>query len=150
MLVFSNLCYYLLRMKDIKKKTIVSAVVFLASILLVFYLGSFVVPRALITLTKASGSVKISGKNSFLLGEKILARADGEDKCIVNVFVLDADGKGIVSKQVQLSGLGELTSITNSMGKATFELTSSVAKQYELMASINGVALGKTLKVTFR
>ena len=79
-----------------------------------------------------------------------MARADGEDKCIVNVFVLDADGKGIVSKQVQLSGLGELTSITNSMGKATFELTSSVAKQYELMASINGVALGKTLKVTFR
>jgi hypothetical protein len=148
--IFINLCYYLLKMKDIKKKAIIAGGIFLASMLLVFYLGSFVVPKALITLTKASGSAKVSGKNSFLLGEKILARADGEDKCVVNVFVLDADGKGMANKQVQLSGLGEMVGMTNSLGKASFELTSRVAKQYELMASINGEVLGKTLKVTFR
>lgn len=137
-------------MMDTKKKWIINGVGFLAGLLFVFYLGSFVVPKALVTLTKASGSSKVSGKNSLLLGEKILARADGEDKCVVNVFVLDSEGKGIANKQVQLSGLGDQTGMTNSIGKVTFELGSKIAKQYELIATVNGTALGKTLKVTFR
>jgi hypothetical protein len=134
-----------------KNKIIFNGVGLLIGVVLVFYLGSFVIPRVLLTLTTKAGSAqKVSVKNSFLLGEKISAKADGEDKCVVNVFVLDADGKGILGKQVQLSGLGSLDAITDNFGKATFELTSNVVNQYELAASINGAPLGKTMKVTFR
>lgn len=133
-----------------KNKLIFSGIGFLFGAILVFYLASFVVPRVLVTLTKASNSSKVSIKNSFLIGEKIMAQADGVEKCKVNVFVLDADGKGIVGRQVQLDGLGSLTAITNDLGKASFEMTSKVAKQYQLIASVNGSPLGKTVKVTFR
>lgn len=133
-----------------KNKIIFGGVVFLVSLAFVFYLGSFVVPKVLVTLTKATGVSKVSLSKSFVLGEKIMAKADGVDKCVVNVFVLDADGMGIAGKQVQLSGLESQVSVTDNTGKATFELTSTMAKQYELAASIGGASLGKTMKVTFR
>ncbi len=123
----------------------------LIGVVLFFYFASFVVPKVLLTLTsKASGVQKVSVKNSFLIGEKIMAKADGVEKCVVNVFVLDADGKGILGRQVQLSGLGNLDAVTDSLGKATFELTSTIAKQYEITARVNGAPLGKIVKVTFR
>lgn len=133
-----------------KNKIIFGGVGFLISLAFVFYLGSFVVPKVLVTLTKATGVSKVSLSKSFVLGEKIMAKADGVDKCVVNVFVLDADGMGIAGKQVQLSGLESQVSVTDNTGKATFELTSTMAKQYELAASIGGASLGKTMKVTFR
>lgn len=80
----------------------------------------------------------------------MMAKADGEEKCVVNVFVLDKDGKGIKGKIVQLSGLGELESTTDANGKALFELTSTTAGQYELSAQIGGSVLKKTITVTFR
>ena len=79
-----------------------------------------------------------------------MATADGVDKCVVNVFITDADGKGISGKQVQLSGLGTLNAVTNASGKASFELVSTVAKQYDLTATVGGAQVGKTLTVTFR
>lgn len=122
----------------------------IVGVALIFYLAGFVVPKALVTLTKASGTNKVSIKNSILIGEKIMAKADGVEKCVVDVFVLDADGKGVTGKQVQLNGLGNLSKVSDDMGKARFEVTSTIAKQYELMATVNGQALGKTLTVTFR
>jgi hypothetical protein len=118
--------------------------------MVVFYLATSVIPKALVTLTKASTVQKVSVKNSLLIGEKMLAKADGQEKCVVNVFVLDNDGKGIAGKSVQLSGLGELDGATDSLGKATFELTSVTAGQYGLTASVGGVTLNGTVTVTFR
>jgi hypothetical protein len=137
-------------MKDKKTKIIIIAVALVVGVALTFYLASSVVPKVLTTLTKATGSAKVSIKNSFIIGETILAKADGKEKCVVNVFVLDASGKGILGKQVQLSGFDNLTAITDAQGKATFEMVSSVAGSYELRASVNGVALTKSLKVVFK
>ncbi|MFA7676224.1 MAG: Ig-like domain-containing protein [Candidatus Shapirobacteria bacterium] len=137
-------------MKDNKTKIIIIAVALVVGVALTFYLAASVIPKALTILTKASGSAKVSIKNSFIIGEKILAKADGKDKCEVNVFVLDASGKGILGKQVQLTGLTNLTAKTNEQGKANFEMVSSVAGSYELRASVNGVALTKSLKVVFK
>lgn len=117
---------------------------------LVFYLASFVIPKALITLSRADSTQNVSIKNSFLVGKRIMAKADQQDKCVVYVFVLDADQKGIAGKNVELSGFGKLDAITDTLGKVTFELATGEAKQYELMASVDGVALEKTMKVTFR
>jgi len=145
-------CFVLLftKMNTTKKKFILIGSVFLVSAFFIFYLASFVVPKVLTTVSKASAAAKVSVNNSFMIGEKIMAKADGEEECVVNVFAVDSDGKGVAGKQVQLSGLGNQTGKTDNLGKVTFKLSSTVAKQYELMATINGAALGKSLMVTFR
>jgi hypothetical protein len=137
-------------MKDNKNKIVFIMVGLLLALGLLIYLAELVLPKALIMMTRATSVQKVSVGNSFLLGEKVMAMADGKDKCVVDVFVLGSDGKGIYGKQVSLMGLGSLNGITDSLGKATFELTSSEAKQYELTASVNGIPLIKTVKVTFR
>jgi hypothetical protein len=133
-----------------EKNILYSGIGFLVAMAVVIYLGTSVIPKVLVTLTKASTVQKVSIKNSLLIGQKMLAKADGQEKCVVNVFVLDSDGKGIAGRSVQLSGLGELDAATDSLGKATFELTSTTAKQYELTASVGGVQLNGTVTVTFR
>ncbi len=127
-----------------------SGIGFLVGLALLVYLGTSLVPRALVTLTKAGSAQKVSIKNSILIGQKIMADADGEEKCVVNVFVLDSEGKGIKGKTVELSGIGIYQKITDSMGQATFEVTSTVAGQYNLMAMVDGAYLPKSLTVTFK
>lgn len=133
-----------------KNKIIFGGIGLLVVLGLVIYLAVAVIPNTLILLTKASGSSKVSAKNSILIGEKILASADGKDKCKVYVFALDSKGKGVANKKVQLSGLDNQSGMTDASGKVSFEMTSNQAKQYELTASADGLTLGRTIKVTFR
>ncbi len=133
-----------------KNKIIFSGIGLLLVLGLVIYLAVAVIPNTLILLTKASGSSKVSAKNSIVIGEKILAKADGKDKCVVNVFALDSKGKGVANKQIKLTGLGDQDAMTNDSGKAKFEMTSAQAKQYELTASVGGMVIGKIIKVTFK
>jgi len=137
-------------MIDTKKKKLFIGIGILLGLLVVFYLGSSVIPRTLNTLVKADTVQTVSAKDSLLIGQKMMAKADGQEKCIVNVFVLDKGGKGIKGKLVQLSGLGELEAVTDSTGKALFELTSTEARQYELSAQVDGVTLNGKVTVTFR
>lgn len=116
-------------------------------------MAAYVVPRAMVTMTKAAPATTISLADSRLLGEKILARADGKDKCIVNVFVLDKNGKGVPDKQVSLEGLDSISpSVTasNTEGKATFTMTSTKEGTFKLSASIGGSPMSHEIKVTFR
>ena len=76
--------------------------------LLLLFLATKVVPSVLVTLTKAAPASKVSVGNSYILGGKTLARADGEDKCVVNVFVLDKDSKGVKGVAVSLLGTPEV------------------------------------------
>lgn len=132
------------------KKRILVGASFLAGVALVVYLGTSVIPKVLVTLSKASTVQRVSATKSLLIGQKILANADGQEECVVNVFVLDSEGKGIQGKTVQLSGLGTYEMTTSELGQASFKLTTEVAGQYDLQASVNGVNIGQTLKVTFR
>lgn len=103
------------------------------------------------TLTKAAPSTKVSLGNSYFIGGKILAVADGKDACVVNVFVMDGTGKGIRGKGVELSGIGEpQIEMSGADGKATFEVKSIKEGQFTLEASIEGAPLPRTVKVTFR
>jgi len=120
---------------------------------LIYVLASQVIPKTLVTFTKAAPSSKISLGESLMLGEKILARADGTDKCKVNIYVLDGTGKGIVGKRVALEGAEGIDPkevVSNSEGKAAFSISSNIEKQYDLTAKIEGVELTKSIKVTFR
>jgi hypothetical protein len=122
-------------------------------IIVVLFVATLVVPKVLVTLTKAVPSSIISIDNSYVLGDKMLAKADGQDKAVVNVFVLDKDSKGVAGKTVSLRGNSKIdpaTEITDNQGKAVFNLTSTVETQDKITAVIEGVSMGKTVTVTFR
>jgi hypothetical protein len=135
-----------------KKKTIVIVALVILGLGLVVFLGTSVIPKALTTLSKASGSESERVNKSYLLGEKIMAKANGEDKCIVNVFVLNIKGLGVGGKTVTLSGIEDISptsTISDKTGMAKFELGSKKPGQFEISAEVDGVPLPKTLKVTF-
>lgn len=134
-----------------KSKTILITIGFLVSIALIIFLGTNVIPKALVTISSRAESGKtISIKNSLIIGEVIMAYANGEDECKVNVFVLDKDGKGVQGKLVQLSGLEEQEALTDATGKAAFKVVSTTAGQYTLTASVGGADINGSVTVTFR
>jgi len=116
------------------------------------YMATSVIPKVFVSWTRAAPAKVVSLKDSYLIGGKILAKADGVDNCVVNVFVLDESGKGVKDRQVTLLGLpkGEMDVVSDGDGRASFEIASLDEGQFELTAQIGGVPLSKTLKVTFR
>ncbi|HOZ81119.1 MAG TPA: Ig-like domain-containing protein [Candidatus Woesebacteria bacterium] len=135
------------------KKMIVYLVLAVFGIGLSYFLATQVVPKSLVLLTKAAPATKVSIGSSYILGSRILVKADGIDKAVVNVFAMDSSGKGVGGKSVELVGEGVIdpvSQITDNQGKASFKISSNIEKQNEYIAKIEGVALAKTIKVTFR
>jgi len=121
----------------------------------VYYSATSLVPRMLVTLSKAAPATKVSIQNSFVLGSKILCKADGLDKCIVNVFLADKDYHPVSGKTVSMTAGGVAgafaeSKITDQTGKSSFELTSKTDGQTEVLFSVDGVPMEKTVVVTFR
>jgi len=141
-------------MKNLDKKTLIIAGVTIFGMISLVVIAAVAVPRALVTLTKAAPATKVSVRDSYVIGEVILAKADGKDKNIVNVFVLDENSKGVSGKTVSLDTDGMETEnmfkVSDSDGKASFDLVSEKEGQFEIGASIEGVPLNNSIKVTFR
>jgi len=134
-----------------KKKTYTSVFLGILGLVFLYFMSTVVIPRALVTFTKAAPATKVSLENSYLIGGRILASADGIDKCTVNVFVLDANGKGVKGKLVRVLGMEtELEAVSDNDGKASFGVVSSKEGQFALTATVDGIPLSKELKVTFR
>ena len=134
------------------KKLYIGLLLGFLGLVFIGFMAVKVVPSVFVTLTKAAPATKVSLGNSYLLGDKILAKADGIEKCTVNVFVLDSSDKGVKGMRVNLSGMpsGEMEGLSDNNGKAAFEISSLTEGQFTLTGSINGVSLEKTLKITFR
>ena len=132
-------------------KPYLGVLIIIAGLGFTLFMAITVVPKIFVSLTKAAPATKVSINDSYLLGGDILAKADGIDKSVVNVYVLDKNNKGVKGVQVTLSGTGEeMKELSGVDGKAVFELTSATEGTYELTANVGGVPLEKTLKVTFR
>ena len=138
--------------KLIKPVLIVSGIV--VGMILILFLSTSVIPQALITLTRASSAGEVVTSNSYLIGQKILAKADGVDKCVVNVFLLDKDGKGVSGKTAVLAGMDNIQAVgkglSDNSGMITFEMTSAVEKNYSITATSQGALLPQTIIVTFK
>lgn len=139
-------------MENNKKRYLIAGLA-LSGLMLTSYLAIFVVPRVLVTFSKAAPMTKVSLANSYVLGAKMLAKADGIDACKINVFVLDPNGRGVVDKRVVLEGVEGIKALslkTDGDGKVAFEITSKVEGQFPITALIEGVSLPKQVTVTFR
>jgi len=118
-----------------------------------YFMAANVVPKMFVSLTKAAPATTISMVDSRVLGVKILAKADGVDRNLINVYLMDNTLKGVAGKDVMLEGLPGIEIIKNRTGndgKASFSVTSTTEGTFELKASTGGIPLPKTIKVTFR
>jgi len=128
----------------------------IVSLLAIYFVSAELVPRVLVTFTKAAPARKVSFANSYVLGSKMLVSADGKEACVVNVFVLDDRSQGVMGKNVTISSKDGLqavegnSSLTDDKGKATFEFTSMKEGIFELEASVDGVPMTQGVRVTFR
>jgi len=144
---------------DKKKKTTQLAMLG-ALIIMLFLVAKFLVPQAIILLTKATKPSKYSLNNSYVFGAPLVVSADGKTKIRINAFLLNDQGLGVEQKQISLtaspktgSGLAEVEPIsptTDNFGKSTFEVTSQAAGQYIVTASVDGFDLPQTVTITFR
>ncbi len=140
-------------MKKLDRKTVVSLVVVLVSLLGVYFLASIVVPRILVSVSQSAPGVTVSISDSYVLGGKILAKADGKDENVVNVFLMDKSGKGVPDKSVRLIGMDGIVpemGMTDAMGKVSFVMSSNEEGQFDIWANAEGVDLPQGVTVTFR
>ena len=105
------------------------------------------------SVSQAGVGVRVSLADSYVIGERILARADGEDKCLVNVFLMDEAGRPVPGKTVSWVGMedmGENSGVTDKNGRVSLELVSDKEGQFKIEAMAEGVGLPQGVTVTFR
>lgn len=118
-----------------------------------YVVATMAIPKVMVTLTRANPEKSIDLASSYIVGSKLLAKANGEDSCVVNVFLLDKNGMGVVGKRIALTGVDSFKTnneMTDKNGQVTFEVRSKVEGQFKVGATIEGVPMGKALTVTFR
>ena len=136
-----------------KNKGFLMAGLVLGGLMLMSYLAVFVVPQVLVTFSRATQTSSVSLTESYLVGMKMLAKADGVDSCKVDVFAMDASGKGVMGKSVVLKGIDGLkaqNAMTDGSGSVVFDLVSKNEGQFTVTAVVDGLTLPKKLTVTFR
>lgn len=135
------------------KKLIGLSILFVAAFLVftgyVFFSGSFNV------LTRASvENTNPSEQNSLIFAWPLSVMADGTSTSEVTVFVRNTDGKGIEGKQVTLTtSIGSLQSgsaITDTDGKAVFNLSSETPGVAEINAMVDNKKLLRKITVEFK
>ena len=138
---------------DLKNNKYVNIGLVVTALGFTYFTASYLVPMALVTFTKAAPATTVSVNESRILGQKLLCKADGNDKCVVNVYILDSSDKGVAKKRVSMSGVTGIvasSASTDADGKAVFSMTSKVEGQFKLSADVEGVPLTQTISVTFR
>lgn len=123
---------------------------------LTIYLSVSVIPKAMVTLTKAAPSQKVSLGDSYFLAEKIQAKADGVDQTKVNVFVMDNKGMGVMEKSVSIESdestlvIEPIKATTDKDGKASFSIKFSQEKVVKVRALVEGVEIPQQVSLIFR
>ena len=136
-----------------KKNNLLNAGSLILGIGFLYFLASYALPRIMVNVTKAKPAEIIDIKQSHVIGGKVLAKADGKDECIINVFATDKNGMAVSGKKVQLSGMNGIVAIndvTDNLGKASFKVASKAEGQYRIEAVIETTKLLEVLTITFR
>lgn len=103
-----------------------------------------------------SGGGLFSRENSYLFASPITATADGTSLIRVTAFILNSQGLGVAGQKVELrisAGAVNLSSIqplTDTFGRATFDMTATTPGTYTIHAEVGGVAVPQAVSVSFQ
>jgi len=92
--------------------------------------------------------------NSYLFASPLKAKAGSNEKIRITVFLLDSKGLGVAGKRVVLGKdasleIEEVQPVTDDLGKALFDVSSSSANAYLIEASVDGKVLPQRVSVVF-
>ena len=136
-----------------------------------FVLGVFLIGVVYAMMTLSRGRTTFFGKaeqggifnstNSYVFASPLSASVDGESVRLT-IFALDNHGKGIPNKSVtidcktpvncQSSGVkvSGVQTQTDTLGRAMYDISSSVAGKFEMQASVDGTPIPQTVTVSFQ
>lgn len=144
---------------------LVLLIIFVLILILFLYLirrpalfGSFAQSETTsVTQTAAPTSItpqSVSIDNSYLFASPLKASVNVE-RVRITAYVLDGQGMGVPGKQVTLGGsnssvqIYSVSPVTDDYGRATFDITGSVAGLFTFEASVDGKNLGQKVTVSF-
>lgn len=133
-------------------KSLISIIILLVGLTL----GIILVSRTVIFSPKATSSNQnaINIQNSYLFASPLTAKADGNEKIRLTVFLLDNRGIGVPNKKIDLSLPANVHTIdtqstTDDTGKAIFDAYSTTTGSFEISAQVGNVRLPQKVKITF-
>lgn len=106
--------------------------------------------------TTGSNFRSFSAQNSYIFASPISTSADGAGVIRITVFILDSQGLGVVNQPVELEvdrgavTIAKVAPVTDSFGRAYFDVTSQIAGSYTIAAQLSGVTLPQRVGVSFR
>jgi len=129
--------------------------IFLLLLILGLVLAVFYVNQQTKTTGQATVTRVFSPENSYLFASPLLAQARGQEKIRITVFVLDSQGVGVEGETVLVGQnknllIEPIQSVTDSLGKAVFDISSTEAAEYLIEVAVEGKNLPQGVSVTFR
>ncbi|MCL4364193.1 Ig-like domain-containing protein [Patescibacteria group bacterium] len=118
------------------------------------FVGFVAFNKQISTFTRAKEELVPSSDTSLIFAWPLTAKADGNEKININVFVrnvnnLPLEGK-VVSLKTNLGSLETVSATTDKSGKATFNLTSNSTGVADITAIVdNQTQLKQTVSIKF-
>lgn len=123
--------------------------------MLVAFSGFFWLYEVKFRVTKADISpYSFSIDNSYVFISPLRARANSQEKIRVTVFVLNNQGLGVAGKKVFLGmnsnlSVDTIQGLTDTYGKAYFDVSSSKQSEYFLAVSVDDTLLTQKAHLSF-
>jgi len=113
-----------------------------------FYEVNFFSSRA--SVSQASFSID----NSYIFSAPSQASANGQEKIRLTVFILNNQGLGVLGKNIFVGSnpslnIEAIQGLTDSYGKAYFDISASKAGEYFLEIKVDGTALKQKAHLIF-
>ena len=129
-------------------------VIFIILIIALIASVSLVLKTTIFGSKAATVSSSVVLENSYLFASPIQAKADGQEKVRITVFLLDGRGLGVPNQTVILNTPSQVTvkesqNITDTSGKAIFDLSSNIIKTFNISAQVGNKVLPQQVKVVF-
>ena len=115
------------------------------------------------SITRIAGNLSL--ENSYLFASPISALSDAQSVVRITAIVLSDQGLGVANQQISLKVSGQVPSgnlagsgvrinpiqpVTDTFGRAIFDLTSSAPGNYTISADVSNSTLPQTVSVVFR
>ena len=129
--------------------------IFVILLLLIFFSGFFWLYEAKYFVGRASiTQASFSVDNSYLFLTPLRAKANGQEKIRITVFLLNDQGLGVLGKKVVLTENLNLKTepvqeTSDEQGKTFFDVSSNKAGEYSLEVKVDDVILPQKAHLSF-
>ncbi len=130
-------------------------ILIISLVILAVFSGFFWLYEVKFNVTKADvSSYSFSIDNSYLFVSPLRARANGQEKIRVTVFVLNNQGLGVMGKKVFLAedntlNIETIQGLTDAFGKAYFDVSTTKQGEYYIPVSVDNTALNQKAHLSF-